>query len=382
MIRVVVVDDSAFVRTTMVTILERDQDIKVVATARNGEDALECIRKHDPDVVTLDIEMPRMDGLTALKHIMAEMPRPVLMVSSLTVDGADATLRALDLGAADFIEKQRSPDESYEKLIRSKIHAVAGSSLERIRRRARMQRTLLTSGSSLAHKAPAVATHTSATFATIPHTPTRASVYSYSSANSAEPIALPQGRPVRDLIVIGVSTGGPPAVQRILSLLPANLPACILIAQHMPAAFTGPFAKRLDGTSQLSVKEAAAVERLRPGLVYVCPGGKHLRVKNMTEVIVTSEPTEALYKPSANVLMESAGRLLGRKTLGVMLTGMGNDGVEGAKILKKEGGRLLAQSEASCVVYGMPKAVVDAGIADEVVDVENMAQAIVANLYK
>ena len=376
MIRVVVVDDSAFVRTTMVTVLERDHDIKVVATARNGEDALECIRKYDPDVVTLDIEMPRMDGLTALKHIMAEMPRPVLMVSSLTVDGADATLRALDLGAADFIEKQRSPDEEYGKLIINKVHAVAGSSLERIRRRAKMQRTFLThkslasvqagTASQAAHAAPARSASPSA----------------YPALASAACVPLPPGRPVRDLVVIGVSTGGPPAVQRILSQLPANLPACILIAQHMPATFTGPFAKRLDNTSPLSVKEASPVERLRPGCVYVCPGGKHLKVKSMTEAIVTPEPTEALYRPSANVLMESAGRMLGRKTLGVMLTGMGNDGLEGAKVLRKEGGRLLAQSEASCVVYGMPKAVVDAGIVDEVVDIEHMAQAIVANLYK
>ena len=381
MINVVVVDDSAFVRTTMVTVLERDHDIKVVATARNGEDALECIRKYDPDVVTLDIEMPRMDGLTALKHIMTEMPRPVLMVSSVTVDGADATLRALDLGAADFIEKQRSPDEEYEKLIRSKVHAVAGSSLERIRRRAKMQRTLPASGTSLANK-PQTTARGGTGFSSQPRTPSKTSASLYSASAPAAPVSLPQGRPVRDLIVIGVSTGGPPAVQRILSLLPANLPACILIAQHMPATFTGPFAKRLDNTSPLSVREASPVERLRPGCVYVCPGGKHLRVKSMTEAVVTPDPAEALYKPSANVLMESAGRLLGRKTLGVMLTGMGNDGLEGAKVLKKEGGRLLAQSEASCVVYGMPKAVVDAGIVDEIIDIENMAQAIVANLYK
>lgn len=381
MIRVVVVDDSAFVRTTMVSILERDHDIKVVATARNGEEALECIRKHDPDVVTLDVEMPRMDGLTALKHIMTEMPRPVLMVSSVTVDGANETLRALDLGAADFIEKQRSPDTEYEKMIRNKVRAVASSTLARIRRRAQMQRTHPTS-SVIPTSRPQAPARAYPGGITPPRVPAKPTTPLYSTSAPGEPVPLPQGRPVRDLIVIGVSTGGPPAVQRILSLLPAKLPACILIAQHMPATFTGAFAKRLDNISPLSVKEASPVEKMRPGCVYVCPGGKHLQVKTMTEAIVTPDPVEALYKPSANVLMESAGRILGRKTLGVMLTGMGNDGLEGAKILKKEGGRLLAQSESSCVVYGMPKAVVDAEIVDEIVDIEHMAQAIVANLYK
>lgn len=404
MIRVVVVDDSAFVRNTLTAILERDHDIEVVGTARDGQEALESIRTHDPDVVTLDIEMPKMDGLTALRHIMTEMPRPVLMISSLTSDGAEATLKALDLGAADFIEKQRMPDAEYEKLVRKKVHAVAGSILDRIKRHVRHARPAVTPTPPAAHGTAGFARAAGATArgsqgsafshpAAAPqrpsflsaHHPPATHVSSLSSSQNTAPakiVSLPPGRPVRDIIVIGVSTGGPPVVQKILSQLPANLPACILIAQHMPATFTGPFARRLDSTSQLTVSESQEVEKLRSGHVYVCPGGKHLRVKTMTEAAVTAEPVEALYKPSANVLMETAGRLLGRKTLGVMLTGMGNDGLEGARILKKEGGRLLAQSEASCVVYGMPKAVVDEGLADEIVDADNMAQAIVDNLYK
>lgn len=403
MIRVVVVDDSAFVRNTLTAILERDHDIEVVGTARNGQEALESIRTHDPDVVTLDIEMPKMDGLTALRHIMAEMPRPVLMISSLTSDGAEATLKALDLGAADFIEKQRMPDAEYEKLVRKKVHAVAGSILDRIKRHVRHARPAAPAAPAVAHSSVGLArmstagrggqggvfSHPSVTSqrpsflsahpVAAPHT---SSLSSSQNTAPTKTVSLPPGRPVRDIIVIGVSTGGPPVVQKILSQLPANLPACILIAQHMPATFTGPFARRLDSTSQLSVSESQEMEKLRSGHVYVCPGGKHLRVKTMTEAAVTTEPVEALYKPSANVLMETAGRLLGRKTLGVMLTGMGNDGLEGARVLKKEGGRLLAQSEASCVVYGMPKAVVDEGLADEIVDADNMAQAIVDNLYK
>jgi two-component system chemotaxis response regulator CheB len=187
------------------------------------------------------------------------------------------------------------------------------------------------------------------------------------------------------VVAIGVSTGGPPAVQKVLSLLPADFPAGILIAQHMPAAFTGPFAKRLDGVCKVAVKEAEGGERLAPGTVYVAPGGKHLLLQqkgSRVEVVVSEEPRDALYKPSANVLIESVANSLGRRSLGVILTGMGSDGLEGVRALKQRGGRALAQSDATCVVYGMPKAIVDAGLADEVIDIDDMAQAILGNLYK
>jgi two-component system chemotaxis response regulator CheB len=171
-------------------------------------------------------------------------------------------------------------------------------------------------------------------------------------------------------------------VQKVLSSLPGNFPAPILIAQHMPAAFTGPFAARLDGLCALTVKEAEPVERVKSGHVYICPGGKHLRLENRggtLTAVVTEEPKTALYKPSANVLMETAGLALGARALCVMLTGMGNDGLEGAKILKAKGGWAIAQNEASCVVYGMPKAIVDANLADEIVDIGDMAETILAH---
>lgn len=170
-------------------------------------------------------------------------------------------------------------------------------------------------------------------------------------------------------------------VQKILSALPANFPACILVAQHMPATFTGPFAKRLDSVCQISVTEAVNGDKIQNGHAYVCPGGKHIGIQMrgpLPEVLVTPEPTSALYKPSVNVLMETAGNGLGRRVLGVMLTGMGSDGCEGAKVLKQKGGYLIAQNEASCVVYGMPKAVVDAGLADQILDVDDIAKAIMA----
>ncbi|SKA76393.1 protein-glutamate methylesterase/protein-glutamine glutaminase [Desulfobaculum bizertense] len=353
MVRVVVVDDSAFMRKAIQTMLDKDPEIRVVATARDGREGVEKVRLHQPDVVTLDIEMPRMDGLTALRHIMMEMPRPVLMVSSLTTEGAEATLKAMELGAVDFIPKQLSRVSldiiKIEEDLRRKVKTVA-----RRRFRAPVARRAARPG----------------------NTPTR-------SRRAARP--RPSGAPRRDVVAIGVSTGGPPAVQKLLSRLPADFPAGILIAQHMPAAFTGPFAKRLNGVCPLPVKEAEHGERFAPGHVYVAQGGKHLRIVQKVsriDIEVSERPSSALYKPSANELMTSVAEGVGRRALGVILTGMGNDGRDGIRVVKQRGGRVLAQNDSSCVVYGMPKAVVDAGLADEIVDIEDMADAIVENIYR
>lgn len=358
MVSVVVVDDSAFMRKAIATMLEKDPRIKVVATGRNGEEGLELIRKLQPDVVTLDIEMPRMDGLTALRHIMMEMPRPVLMVSSLTTEGAEATLKAMELGAVDFIPKQLSKVSldiiKIEEDLRQKVLSVAG-------------RTFRAPSRTPARPVPRP----------------QASAAAPGKPSAPRP-ARARGGQKRDLVAIGVSTGGPPAVQKVLASLPADFPAGILIAQHMPGAFTGPFAKRLNGVSPLNVKEAENGEVFRPGNVYISPGGKHLRIEQRVsriEIVVSEQPAEALYKPSANELMTSVANGVGRRALGVILTGMGNDGKEGVKVLKEKGGRALAQSDATCVVYGMPKAIVDAGLADEVVDIDDMAGAIVDGLY-
>lgn len=348
MINVVVVDDSAFMRKAISTMLQKDRGIRVVATARDGEEGLRMIRKHNPDVVTLDIEMPKMDGLTALRHIMMEMPRPVLMVSSLTTEGAEATLKAMDLGAIDFIPKQLSKVSldivKIENDLISKVKTVARRKMRPVPRM----------------RAAAAA------------------------RRPAAPVQTPRGRAKRDVVVIGVSTGGPPAVQKILSSLPRDFPAGIVIAQHMPKAFTGPFANRLNGVSQLKVKEAETGDRLLPGHVFVAPGGSHLVIDQKVsriDLVVTPEPKEALYKPSANVLVSSVAKAVGRRALGVILTGMGNDGRDGIRELKNKGGRAIAQSDSSCVVYGMPKAIVDDGLADEIVDIDDMANAIINNLY-
>ncbi|MDE5831632.1 MAG: chemotaxis protein CheB, partial [Desulfovibrio sp.] len=258
-----------------------------------------------------------------------------------------------EYGAQDFIPKTMSNDkEAFGKELRREVRAMA--------RRKSIIRLKY-------HHSPQPA----------PRASRSASSVSRKSAN------MQAGKGPRDLVVIGVSTGGPPVVQKILSSLPGDLPACILIAQHMPASFTGPFAKRLDGVSKFTVAEAKNGDKLINGRAYVCPGGKHIGLKlngPLPEVWITDEPRDALYKPTVNVLMETAGKIMGRKTLGVMLTGMGNDGVDGAKVLRDSGGLLIAQNEASCVVYGMPKAVVDANLANLVLDADDIAQAIVASV--
>jgi len=351
LIRVVVVDDSAFMRKAISTMLEKDPEIKVVGTANNGSVGLERIRELDPDVVTLDIEMPVMDGLSALRRIMMEMPRPVIMVSSLTTQGAEATLKAMELGAVDFISKELSRVSlniiKIEADLQKKVKAVAKRKL-----RHRLAPRIAPRQPELAANARTIATG---------------------------------GRLVRDVVAIGVSTGGPPAVQKVLSVLPQDFPAAVLIAQHMPPAFTGPFAKRLDSVCDVSVKEAEDGERLKPGTVYIAPGGKHLKLVHhgaRIDVVVSPEPAEALYKPSANELLASVAQTVGKRGLGVILTGMGSDGLEGMRALKARGGKALAQSDATCVVYGMPKAIVDAGLADEIVGIDEMGSAIISSLYE
>jgi len=376
-IRVLVVDDSAFMRKAIEIILAKDPDIQVVGHAGDGKEALEAIDRLDPDVVTMDVEMPRMDGITAVREIMARKPKPVLMISSVTLEGAETTLRALDAGAMDFISKPASRVSldivHQEQEIRNKVKAVSKRRpLMRPKPRPATPAVSARSGGDSGNKYGLAA---------------RPSTVAPSPGQPAAPLVVqkPNGRPLRDLVSIGVSTGGPPAVQKVLSALPADFPVPILIAQHMPAAFTPPFATRLNNACEITVKEAVSGERLQAGVAYVAPGGRHIyleaKLSTMT-VIVTDNPKEALYKPSANVLHESVGNALGRRALGVQLTGMGSDGLEGIRVLKAKGGRALAQSDATCVVYGMPKAIVDAGLADEIIDIDDMALAIMSNLYK
>lgn len=378
MIRVLIVDDSAFMRKAIEIILQKDPDIEIVGHAGDGKEALDAIEKLDPDVITMDVEMPRMDGITAVREIMSRKPKPVIMISSVTKEGAETTLRAMDAGAMDFIPKPASRvslDIVYlEQEIRDKVKAVS-------KRRPPLIRPKYVPHSA----APAVRTGPDP--GSKYGLATRASNIPPAPGLSAAPLVVqkPLGRTIRDLVSIGVSTGGPPAVQKVLSALPADFPVPILIAQHMPAAFTAPFSRRLDNSCEISVKEAVSGEQLKPGVAYVAPGGQHIRLEvklSTMTVAISDKPTEALYRPSASILHESVGKALGRRALGIQLTGMGSDGLEGIRVLKEKGGKALAQSDATCVVYGMPKAIVDAGLADEIVDIDDMALAIMNSLYK
>lgn len=351
-IKVLVVDDSAFMRKAITTMLQKDPEIEVVAVARNGQEGLELVRKHDPDVVSLDIEMPIMDGLTALKHIMMEMPRPVLMVSSLTTEGAEVTLKAMEYGAVDFIPKQLS----HVSLDIVKIEQELHSKIKMVARKKGLMRGMLQKpqGKKAQEVSQTIKTQV-------------------------------RGKLVRDIVVIGVSTGGPPAVQKLLGELPEDFPAGILIAQHMPGAFTGPFARRLHEASALKVKEAEDHDQFLPGWVYIAPGGKHLTLSprsSRVDLAVSTHPEDVIYKPSVNVLFSSAANSLGKRTVGAIMTGMGNDGLIGTRELKTKHGKILAQNEESCVVYGMPKAVVEEGLVDEVVGLDNLAQSITRFLHE
>jgi two-component system chemotaxis response regulator CheB len=346
MIKVLVVDDSAFMRNAISKMLSSDPQIQVVSTARDGVDAVAKVKTLKPDIVTLDVEMPRMDGLEALRIIMAENPVPVLMVSSMTAEGAKVTLDALELGAVDFIPKNLSNMSANILRIRETL-------VERIKYLAR---------GGVRVRVPAVR----------------------ESRAPQPPLEMPvmrTGERRMGVLAIGTSTGGPKALQEILPRLPADFPVPVLIAQHMPKSFTGPFAERLNGLSQLTVREAGEGDRLEPGLALLAPGGSNMRVARTgaveTVARISEGSDEFIFRPSVDALMLTLAEVYPGRSLGVILTGMGHDGLRGAGAVKESGGRIFAQSEDTCVVYGMPKSVVDEGLADKVVPLEEMAGEII-----
>jgi two-component system chemotaxis response regulator CheB len=338
MIRVLVVDDSPFVRQALARMLGSEPDIQVVGLAIDGQDGVEKAATLRPDVVTLDVQMPRMGGLEALKRIMAECPTPVLLLSSLTREGASVTLQGLELGALDFVDKSRVQGNmnllNLAEELKAKVRALAG-----VR----------------------------------PPTPI--------AVPEAPPHRPPPHSPRCDVVVIGTSTGGPPALQAIIPRLPEDFPAAILVVQHMPVGFTRSLAERLNARSGLRVREAQDSDALEAGTVLIAPAGIHLKLRKRgtsSRVHLDEEPRSALHRPSVDVAMAAAARVYGARTLGVLLTGMGSDGVEGLRAIREAGGRTLAESEESCVIYGMPKAAVEAGVVDRVVDLPGMADEILA----
>ncbi|EKE75399.1 protein-glutamate methylesterase/protein-glutamine glutaminase [Gallaecimonas xiamenensis] len=365
-IRVLVVDDSSFFRRRVSEILESDAGVQVIDTAINGKDAVQKAKDLRPDVITMDIEMPVMDGISAVREIMLANPTPILMFSSLTHDGAKATLDALDAGALDFLPKR------FEDIAKDRNDAVA---------------TLLTRVKTLANrrglsliKARQLRSASTPTIAK--PEPAPAPLRSEHSRESAAPPPRRRRSTPYKLLAIGCSTGGPVALQQILTRLPGNFPLPIILIQHMPGTFTSAFAQRLNGLCQITVKEAENGDRLQAGTAYLAPGGKQMLVEGAASAMrlkVTEGPESLVYKPSVDITFASAAKVTG-DVLSVILTGMGADGRDGSRLLKAQGATLFAQDEASCVVYGMPQAVTAAGLTDESISLERIAGRILAEI--
>ena len=342
-VRIIVVDDSAFMRKAISMMLEEESTFEIVGTATNGEDAFKLVKTLKPDIITLDIEMPGMSGLEVLEKIMNEVPTPVIMISSLSTEGADETIKALELGAVDFIPKSLS----YVSL---DIIKIKDSLIEKVKNIASRGKSVLRQPNLSRGKR---------------------SVLKINLNNV--------GRKIR-VVTIGISTGGPKALLDVIPLLPKEFPRPVMIVQHMPPKFTASLADRLNKLSEVRVKEAEFGERLQKGTVYIAPGGQHMtlrRNRSNIEIVVSDKPSDTLYKPSVDVMLNSVVDIYGSKTLGVIMTGMGKDGLEGSRRIHEKNGKIISESEESCVVYGMPKAVADAGIVDRVEDSRNIAEVIV-----
>lgn len=346
-IKVAIIDDSAFMRKSLSLMLQSDENIEIIGTARDGEEGYNLVKSKRPDVVTLDIEMPKMDGLTALEKIMKDCPTPVLMVSSLTVEGAEATLKALDLGAVDFIPKGMS----YVNMDIVKIREDLIYKVKHIAKRESLRESL-----------------------------NRLRSLSGNKKTTTESITITNKKLDNNYkaIGVGISTGGPLSLQKFLPQIKGNLGRPIFIVQHMPPMFTKSLAERLNSMSEYEVKEAENDEVVRNNRVYIAPGGKHMTVhkKSFSENIIriSDQPSDTLHRPSVDVMLDSVADLYMDKTLSIIMTGMGRDGTEGVQKVKSYGGQCIAQNEETCVVYGMPKSVVDAGLADVVAPLEKIAE--------
>ncbi|MHC8305008.1 protein-glutamate methylesterase/protein-glutamine glutaminase [Pseudomonas sp. PB3P13] len=375
-VKVLVVDDSGFFRRRVSEILSADANIQVVGTATNGKEAIDQALALKPDVITMDYEMPMMDGITAVRHIMQRCPTPVLMFSSLTHEGARVTLDALDAGAVDFLPKNfedisRNP-EKVKQLLCEKILSISRSN-----RRVNTYSAPAPVAAPVVAPAPASAGNSYTGSASARPAPAPAPAPMPARAPAASPSSPAPKRKAYKLVAIGTSTGGPVALQRVLTQLPANFPAPIVLIQHMPAAFTKAFAERLDKLCRISVKEAEDGDILRPGLALLAPGGKQMMIDGRGAVKILPGDERLNYKPCVDITFGSAAKSYGDKVLAVVLTGMGADGREGARLLKQGGSAIWAQDEASCVIYGMPMAIVKAELADAVYGLDDIGRHLV-----
>jgi two-component system chemotaxis response regulator CheB len=389
-ITVLIADDSAFMRTSLTRMIESDGALSVVGTAQTGLEALAKINSLQPDVVTLDIDMPGMDGLEVLKRVMSDRPRPIIIVSSLARGGAEATIEALALGAFDCIAKSLSyGSEDVLKVqheLISKIKAAAATRAPVVQ----LTAVQLTAVHPTEHplQRAAAAGHAAGAGAPGLTTSLQKALVQEAAVQSAVVKRGPAKRSptataaVPSIIAIGTSTGGPKALQDLLSALPGDLPIPILIVQHMPVGFTGPFAKRLDDICPLDVHEAINGELVEAGHVYLAPAGKHLTIRrrSASEVVVCLSllPANALHTPSVDVMMRSVAEVFHSSAMGIILTGMGADGAEGMQAIFREGGQTLGQDQASCVVYGMPRSCEELGVLREVAPLADIARRIIA----
>lgn len=350
-IKVLIVDDSPFIRMSLKKILSRDPEIEVVDTARDGREGITKIQILKPDVVTMDVEMPVMNGLQALEEIMRWQPTPVIILSAVTTEGAKLTIKAFDLGAAEVVSKPSGKDGddllALAKDLTLKVKSVAGIDPKRLNNRAM-------------HSSESISKPVS---------------------RNKTPDLSPWPRRNIEVVAIGTSTGGPTALQIVLSKLPKNLPVPVLVSQHMPIGFTSSLASRLDSLSEVKIKQVEHGEFLRAGTVYIGEAGKQFQVKKerneLIAVITTESPITTLYKPSVDVMFMSLAKEVGAGVLGVVMTGMGNDGTQGMKDLKDQGAFAIAESETTCIVYGMPRSVVERGLADRIEQLPDIGRVII-----
>ena len=376
MIRVLIADDSAFMRKVLSDLFKSQSDFEVVGTAVNGQDTIEKVKKLQPDILTLDVVMPIMEGLTALGIIMEQCPLPVIMISSATQKGTNETIRALALGAVDFVSKAGGAI--------SKIDTIKDEILSKCRLAAKAHARKNFSASSPLVYSPKPSNIEPATRRIEVRRRTGLVLGQKPTINRVPSTTAPARRIIpgtgKKLVVIGTSTGGPQALQSVVTRLPGNLPCGVVIVQHMPAGFTKSLAERLNSISEIAVKEAEHDEIIKPGQVYIAPGDYHLRIVpaggGERKIVLSQEPRVGNLRPTVNYMFDSASQF-GRDLVSVIMTGMGSDGCEGMKKIKATGGYSIAQDENSCVVYGMPKAVVDAGLADEIRPLNKIAEAIV-----
>lgn len=369
-IKVVVVDDSALVRSMLTEIINRQPDMTCIGAAADPFVAREMIRNLNPDVITLDVEMPRMDGIDFLSKLMRLRPMPVVMVSTLTERGAEVTLRALELGAVDFVAKPKIG-------VADGLRQLADDITDKVRiaAKARINRLHL----------PAAAPASPGAAGAPPHTSVRSGGATAPTTAAAKPATASPGLgrlSTEKIIFIGASTGGTEATKEVLASLPADSPG-VVITQHMPPGFTRNYAARLDGLCKISVKEATDGERILPGHAYIAPGGMHLSVErsgaNYIARVQDGDPVNR-HKPSVEVLFKSAARVVGPNAIGIMLTGMGADGAKAMREMKDAGAYCVAQNEATCVVFGMPREAIAAGGVQEVLPLTQIAQHVLDHL--